>query len=334
MRQIFNTLVDTTPEPPCAKEKKALDKATGTLENKRNQLISDKVLVANNLASIKSRENEKNPIEDSGNKEQSNYQSLLSIRKFFQNEAGTGNKTENGVPSAECFTPSGGPGRYRNSARCLALIADLDINQRELDASKAKLNSYNLQINKIYEKINTLKNEGTILETNVTKTIKDIATQAELVDLLEEIYNACLEKSNFSKSFNLKSNPSCKEIKQKIKIVNQKIISIDRQSLDLKYGFDSLPILNINKKLSGEKIKISKELIVKLDKLNPIIFMSDSSFYAIYKKAKDDLASYQTEGKTFEAKFKSLKLKEKNIKDKKISLKDKFSKLIKKLKTC
>jgi hypothetical protein len=333
MRHIFNALNDTTPEP-CAKQKEALDKARGTLEDKRDQLLIDKELVANNLANINSRENEKPPIEESRKKEESNYESILATRKFFENQAGTGNKTEDGVPSAECYTPSGGPGRYRNSARCLALIADLDINERELYASKAKSESYNLQIDKINQKINSLKNEGIILETNVTKTTKDIATQAELVDLLEEIYNACVKKSNFSKSFNLKSNPSCKEIKQKIKIVNQKRISIDRQSLDLKYGFDSLPILNINKKLSGEKIKISKELIVKLDKLNPIIFMSDSSFYAIYKKAKDDLASYQTEGKTFEAKFKSLKVKEKNIKDKKISLKDKFSKLIKKLKTC
>ena len=58
----------------------------------------------------------------------------------------------------------------------------------------------------------------------------------------------------------------------------------------------------------------------------------DSSIYDIYKKAKDDLASYQTEGKALEAKIK--KLKEKPIKDKKIRLETKFSKLIKKLKTC
>jgi hypothetical protein len=106
-----------------------------------------------------------------------------------------------------------------------------------------------------------------------------------------------------------------------------------------------LPILNINKKFSDVKIKITKEFLVKLDKLNPIIFSSeklkskklnnitsDSSFYDIYKKAKDDLDSYQTEGKALEAKIKNLK--EKTIKDKKIRLEAKFSKLIKKLKTC
>jgi len=334
MRKIFNEL-PPTPEPEkCAKEKEALGIARDALEEKNNQLLIDKTLVANNLAIIKSRENEKNPIEDSRNKEQSNYQSLLSIRNFFQNEAGTGNKTENGVPSAECFTPSGGPGRYRNSARCLALIANLDINESELKASKAKLESYDLQINKIYEKINTLKNEGTILETNVTKTSKDIATQAGLVDLLEEIYNACVEKSNFSKSFNLKSNPSCKEIKQKIKIVNQKRISIDRKSLDLNYGVNSLDILNINKKLSDKIIEISQELILKLDKIKPPIINIDPLFSDIYKKAKDDLSSYQTEGKILEAKLKKLKIKEKTIPVKKNNLKTKFHKLIKQLKNC
>jgi hypothetical protein len=148
-----------------------------------------------------------------------------------------------------------------------------------------------------------------------------------------------------SLNFNLKSNLSCKQIKQKIKTVNQKIISLNRKSLGLKYGINSLPILNINKKFSDENIKRTKELIVKLDKLNPIIFSSeklkskklnnitsDSSFYDIYKKAKDDLDSYKTEGKALEAKIKNLK--EKTIKDKKIRLEAKFSKLIKKLKTC
>ena len=347
MRQIFSTLNGTTTPEPCAKQKEALDKARGTLEDKRDQLIIDQAFVANNLASINSTENEKTPIEEYRKTEEINYESILATRKKIESEAGTGNTTENGVPSAECFTPSGSPGRYVNSARCVALRASLDINEAELYASKAKSESYNLQIDKINNKINTLKVAGIILERDVKRTIKDIATQAEQVDLLEKIYDACVKKSNFSKSFNLKSNPSCKEIKQKIKIVNQKRISINRKSLDLKYGIDSLPILNINKKLSDDKIKILKGLIVKLDKLNPIIFISeklkskklnnitsDSSFYTIYKKAKDDLASYQTEGKTLESKFKSLKIKEKAIKDKKIRLEAKFSKLIKKLKTC
>ena len=146
-------------------------------------------------------------------------------------------------------------------------------------------------------------------------------------------------------NFNLKSNLSCKQIKQKIKTVNQKIISLNRKSLGLKYGINSLPILNINKKFSDENIKRTKELIVRLDKLKPINSENlnskkfnninpDSSFYDIYKKAKDDLASYQTEGKILEAKLKILNLKEKTTPEKKIRFKNKISNLFKQLKTC
>ena len=59
MRQIFNTLAYTTPEPPCAKQKEALDNARGTLKDKKKQLTIDLAKVANNLASIKSIKDEK-----------------------------------------------------------------------------------------------------------------------------------------------------------------------------------------------------------------------------------------------------------------------------------
>ena len=101
----------------------------------------------------------------------------------------------------------------------------------------------------------------------------------------------------------------------------------------------------MNKKFSDENIKRTKELIVRLDKLKPINSENlnskkfnninpDSSFYDIYKKAKDDLASYQTEGKILEAKLKILNLKEKTTPEKKIRFKNKISNLFKQLKTC
>jgi len=136
-------------------------------------------------------------------------------------------------------------------------------------------------------------------------------------------FNTCLINRPPRKPLILNLNSSFKEIKQKIKTINKKIISLDNKLKNLNHGILSLNILNINKNLSDQKIKIIKELIVKLDKLKP-------SFDAIYKKAQNDLSSYQEERKTFINKIKISEEKIKTISEKKIKLKTKISKLIKK----
>ena len=223
------------------------------------------------------------------------------------------------------------------------------------------LSAYCLSLQSDYEKFINIVNESIdIIEKlnysipRFEKIIYDLDSKSEglFYDLQQADYQYKKANNAWKKcagipslNFNLKSSLSCKQIKQKIKTVNQKIISLNRKSLGLKYGINSLPILNINKKFSDENIKRTKELLVKLDKLKPISseklkskklnnITPNSSFDVIYKKAKDDLASYQTEGKILEAKLKILNLKEKTIPEKKIRLKNKISNLFKQLKTC
>ena len=155
-------------------------------------------------------------------------------------------------------------------------------------------------------------------------------------------YNRCA-RSNLPLRFNLK--PSCKEIKQNIKTVNQELISLDNKLKNLNHGILSLNVLNINKNLSDEKIKITKELIVELDKLKPISseklkskklnnITPNSSFDVIYKKAQNDLSSYKEERKTFISKIKISEEKTKTIPEKKKRLKSKISNLFKEFKIC
>jgi hypothetical protein len=323
MRKIFNTLGAT---PNCEAQRLQLEIAKNLAKNSEAEFIEATEKLNENLDKIKSL---KNQIESSNKDVQKQEDEARIIRETIKD-----------IRDREIIANCNGRGK--NSPKCLQLENEVKIENVKNRQVYVIMARFMQQRNRARDEKKTYDEKTAVFQANVTKTTDRKNLQDELLKELQKFYDSCMNSGNlqnsknkiFSQSFNLKSNPSCKEIKQKIKIVNRKIISINRKSLDLKYGANSLPILNINKKFSDVKIKIKKELIVKLDKLNPIIFMSDSSFYAIYKKAKDDLASYQTEGKTFEAKFKSLKVKEKNIKDKKISLKDKFSKLIKKLKTC
>jgi hypothetical protein len=160
-----------------------------------------------------------------------------------------------------------------------------------------------------------------------------------LYDKCKIAYDICLSKSTRTTppppaplSLSLKS--SCKEIKQKIKTFNQKFIYLKYKLLDLNDGINSLVILNIDKNLYDKKIKISKELILKLDELKPPIITTDSYFDDIYKKAQDNLASYKIERKTLVKKIKISKGKVKKIPDKKNSLKTKISNLFKQFKKC
>jgi superfamily II helicase len=92
-----------------------------------------------------------------------------------------------------------------------------------------------------------------------------------------------------------------------------------------------LKILNVNKTSFNKIIKIIKEFIIMLEKLNPNEY---DSFDAIYKKTQNDLYSYEVERKVFKNKIKTLEEKTKNIPEKKIRLKTKISNLFKEFKKC
>ena len=158
-------------------------------------------------------------------------------------------------------------------------------------------------------------NEQTIQK----EAIKPLLTRRQ--DALSK-FNTCLINRP-RKPLILNLNSSFKEIKQKIKTINRKLISLDSKLINLNHGILSLNILNINKNLSDQKIKFTKELIVKLDNLKP-------SFDVIYKKAQNDLSSYKEERKTFISKIKTSEEKIKTISEKKKKLKAQISKLIKK----
>jgi hypothetical protein len=185
--------------------------------------------------------------------------------------------------------------------------------------------------------------EGYTIQTKKEKEKEQAPYKAAEWSLLKDkdttwiTYNSCV-RSNMPLRFNLK--PSCKEIKQNIKIVNQKLISLDNKLINLNHGILSLNVLNINKNLFDENIKIIKELIVELDKLKSINskklnnITPNSSFDVIYKKAQNDLSSYQEERKTFTSKIKTLEEKTKNIPEKKKRLKAQISNLFKEFKIC
>ena len=326
MRQIFNTL-ETTVKPDCLKEEKAKNDSREEWWKKFLELAPLEKFKKNTEAKIK------------------NYEKLIEQTPDKIKEIEKEQKTFEAEKTAleekykkNCYFPLNLTLFYcmYNASQLRTLevkILSNDTKKKELEGGISKMNG------EIENDTENLK----IIQPEIDKLSREDKSLFLLYTNAEKAWKKCT--GVFGLNFNLKLNLSCKQVKQKIKKVNQKIISLNRKSLVLKYGINSLPILKINKKLSDENIKITKELIVKLDKLNPIIFISkklkskkfnnitpDSSIYAIYKKAKDDLASYQTEGKALEAKIKNLK--EKTIKDKKIRLEAKFSKLIKKLKTC
>ena len=319
MRKIFN-IIETTLKP-CLAEKKDVNDINADIDKTRTEMIRIQSALDESNEDLRFSVIKINSHSYAIEKEQEYEVFLLNKNSTIKDEI---NINCGYIPSFSCY--------YSEQK--------LTLNALELVSSRERMQ----KLQKDLKSANDVIEEANVLIPELEKDQKD--EDKKLKKLQKELenaqaaYKACRASKDFSQSFNLKLNPSCKEIKQKIKIVNQKRISIKHKSLDLRQGIDSLPILNINKKLSDKKIKNTKELIVKLDKLNPIIFISkklnnitpDFSIYAIYKKVKDDLASYQAEGKALEAKIKNLK--EKPIKDKKIRLETKFSKLIKKFKNC
>lgn len=173
------------------------------------------------------------------------------------------------------------------------------------------------------------------LKTVIAENKKEIDKQSKQDDILSEkvtsTNEALFDCLNYTLYLNLNLKTPCKEIKQKIKTVNQKSISLDNKLINLKYGVNNLKILNVNKTSFDKIIKIIKEFIIMLDKLNPNDY---DSFDAIYKKTQNDLSSYQKERKVFISKIKTLEEKTKNIPEKKKMLKAKISNLFKEFKIC
>ena len=93
-------------------------------------------------------------------------------------------------------------------------------------------------------------------------------------------------------------------------------------------------MLNANKDLLDENIKTAKEFIISLDELNPNPNPSDSSFFDVYKKAQEDLASYQEKRKMLKSKIKNSQEKIKTIPDKQNALQDKISNTIQRYVNC
>jgi hypothetical protein len=302
MRQMFNE-TETTPEP-CSKEKLQLrlkQLALSQSQLKLDENIKTKDYYIRQILALQKDDNE--------------------IQKNLNDQKTQKTEISNAIKKLDCLNENS---NNYSSALCVFQIAELESVENLIASLDIKTAYYKNQITEM-EQANTKSELETPNLQLVNTTLKKETENAQTA------YNACLNKP---KPFNLKLNLSCKEIKQKIKIVNKKRISINLESLDLKYQVNNLTILNINKNLYDKNVKIKKELIVKLHKLKPPIITSDPYFFAIYKKSKEDLAYLQIESKIIEAKLEILNLKEKTIPEKKIRLKNKFLKLIKKFKKC
>jgi len=197
----------------------------------------------------------------------------------------------------------------------------------------------NLNIQGLHEKtVGNLNNNITKAEALIETNKKEIAKQSEQEpNLLIEITDAnsaiekCLSSAIYTR---LNLNPSCTELKQNIKVVNQKSISLNNKLINLNSGTSSLEVLNANKDLLDENIKTAKEFIISLDELNPNPNPSDSSFFDVYKKAQEDLAFYQEKRKILKTKIKTSEEKIKTISDKQNALDDKTSNTIQKFVNC
>lgn len=194
-----------------------------------------------------------------------------------------------------------------------------------------KNNLKNFEIEKIT--LNYIQKNNNILNEILFKSNKDAAS----------VYLKCKKGCLFPVHVNLililNLKSLCKEIKQKIKTLNQKKISFNSKLLDLKYGLNSLHILNINKNFCNSKIKIKIDFLEELDKLRSDLYSDlylepTKLFLSLYNEAKINLAFYKKEINTIDAEIKISKEKIKKIPEKKIKLKDKTSKLFEELKIC
>jgi hypothetical protein len=354
MRKIFALDEGTTTPEPCAKEKKAFDDAAKS--------FADATALVNSTK--KSRDIVQDVLDfyDKRKKELAAEKNLITSQKV---------QKEIDLKAAEALLKQIGKEidsmlkAYNSSYICGTIILEINpycvykyhkilLRIGDEQAQRLVVESLPNQIDILIKQETSLTDQETKLKEktiNETALLKEkqkayddaINTEKEArkaSDSSENIYNACMKKnlnknSKLTLNKNLNLNNSCKEIKQKIKTINQKRISIDRKSLNLKYGIDSLPILNINKKTNDFILKNAKKSLMLFENYNntvPEEFKKD--FNTGYDKAKKDLFFYKTERSRINSKIKNIEDNLKNIKVNKTNSKNKLSKLIKKLKDC
>jgi hypothetical protein len=176
------------------------------------------------------------------------------------------------------------------------------------------------------------KEQKDLTEESKSITQQLAAAGTAIADALDA-YISCNNSQKFNKDLNLKT--SCKQIKQKIKTINQKIISLTNQSLDVKYGTDNLPIMKINKKLSSFALNITNKILNELDKAKSTISKEYLSLFSnFYKQTKDKLASYEKQKIMLEVKITKSKQKKENILTDLPKLKKVLSNTIQKFANC
>lgn len=176
------------------------------------------------------------------------------------------------------------------------------------------------------------------LQTQSNKLYEDSEAHIDVLYAAETAYKnaydaflTCIQSLRFNKNL----NNSCKQIKQKIKKINKKIISLANQSLNIKYGNDNLPIMKINKKLSSSAVNTQKEILNELDKAKPTVPKEYLSLFStFYKKTKDNLASYEKQKIMLEIKIKKSKQTKENISTELPKLEKALSNIIKKFANC
>lgn len=323
-RKIY-TAEAPTPQPCCPKQLKILgDAAVAVLANvelifANNQKVesnqADINWTTNALSNYKTAINTKN---EEWFDESDKLNKNLVILRSFERQVDYNPLNINARVSVEIYEDLFKQSQSKIKA-INAYLENLDVNKKRL--------SKNL------EEFDKIKKELLGIQTKLLD-IRKVLTPA--LKAAQDAYDSCKKgcEGAFHVNLSLNLKSSCKEIKQKIKTLNQKLTSSKNKNLDLKYGLNNLHILNINKKLYDEKIKITTEFLEKLDNLRPYIPETLTLFFTFYNEAKSNSASYQIESNTLTSKIKISKEKVKTISEKKKRLKPKISNLFKQFKKC
>jgi hypothetical protein len=325
INRIIYTAEAPTPQPCCPKQLKTLGDATVAYLANVELIFANNQKVESNQADINwttnALSNYETAIKEKNNEwfdESAKLNKNLVTLRSFERQVDYNPLNYNARVSVEIYEDLFKQSQSKIKA-IDAYLANLDLNKKRL--------------NKNLEEFNKIKKELLGIQTkllDIRKVLRPALKAAQ--DAYDSCKKGCEGAFHVNLSLNLKS--SCKEIKQKIKTLNQKLTSSKNKNLDLKYGLNNLHILNINKKLYDEKIKITTEFLEKLDKLRPYIPETLTIFFTFYNEAKANSASYQMESNTLANKIKISKEKAKTISEKKKRLKPKISSLLKQFKKC
>lgn len=293
MRKIFN-IIETTPEPNCQTQQDALTEARITYETilVQQQNVNTRLeSIALNLPYQKVLQAEQTVLELANDTkiadETALRKALVKIRRPYGDL---------------CDIPWYCNGLNNNISICDNKLAAYKTIAAQI-ASNQKI---------LVDEIFDLKEEQKDLIEQSKSFPKQLADAGTAITDALDAYISCNNSQKFNKDLNLKT--SCKQIKQKIKTINQKIISFTNQSLDIKYGTDNLPIMKINKKLFSFSANTTKKILNELNKAKSTISKKYLSLFStFYKQTKDNLASYENQKITLEVKITRNKQKKENI---------------------